>query len=128
MERHPTQVMEVLQDIEQGAEEILTDRQQIINLDRRRNQTREAIRALQYEKGDKSWMCFGDMFIKMPNTKAKSLLQTDFNKLDDEIGEIRVKLKEKMNKLRNLENKEEIKGFGLQPLSSDELKAVNAII
>ncbi len=44
MDRSPSQVMKVLVEVEALAEEILADKQQIIDLDRRRNQTREAIR------------------------------------------------------------------------------------
>ena len=44
MERDPSQVMEYVMQVEELAEEVLADRQQIIHLDRRRQQTRQAIR------------------------------------------------------------------------------------
>ena len=53
---------------------------------------------------------------------------SDFDNLDDEINETRVKMKEKLGKLRDIEKKETLKGFDLQPLSSEELKAINSIL
>ncbi len=44
MERPPEQVLECVAAIEAMAEDVLTDRQQIIDLDRRRQKTREAVR------------------------------------------------------------------------------------
>lgn len=49
---------------------------------------------------------------------------SDFNQLDNEIGELRRNLKPKVNKLRDLEMKEDIKGFGLNPLSKEELRTL----
>ena len=53
---------------------------------------------------------------------------SDFNQLDQEISEVRTNLKVKVNKLRDLENKDEIKGFSLNPLSKEEMKAVQQFI
>ncbi|XP_048248076.1 p53 and DNA damage-regulated protein 1-like [Haliotis cracherodii] len=115
--------------VEEAAEDILADRRQIIDLDKKRNKTREAIRALQKNKeSDKSWVCFGNMFIKLPNKKAVNLLEKDYNQLDEELTDIRNKLKPKVNNLRNLENKEDMKGFGLNPLSKEELRAVEKML
>ncbi|XP_060579007.1 p53 and DNA damage-regulated protein 1-like [Ruditapes philippinarum] len=115
-----------LREMELVAEDILTDRQQIIDLDRKRQKTREAVRVLSKDKKTKKqWVCFGDMFIKFPSDKTKKMLEQDFDKLDTEIGDLRRNLKPKVNKLRDLEMKEDIKGFDLNPLSKEELRTID---
>ena len=46
MERDPAQVMQYFIAAEEAAEDILSDRAQIVDLDRRRNKTREAQRSV----------------------------------------------------------------------------------
>ena len=55
-------------------EEILHDKQEVVALDRRRNQNREALRAL-YQSGGKTWLTLGSLLVKMPGDKAKELLE-----------------------------------------------------
>ena len=45
-EQYTSRVIEQLTDLEAVAEDILTDKQQLIDLDRRRQKTREAVRYL----------------------------------------------------------------------------------
>ena len=52
----------------------------------------------------------------------------DYDRLDEEITDIRNKLKPKVNKLRDLEEKEELKGFDLVPLSADEHRALQDVL
>ncbi|KAK2185286.1 hypothetical protein NP493_241g06159 [Ridgeia piscesae] len=107
-------VMATIVAAEEMAEEVLADRQQIVDLDRKRNQTREAIRAVQKDTScDKEWVCFGNMFLKLSRAQTRTLLKKDYDRLDEEITDIRNKLKPKVNKLRDLEEKEELKGFDL---------------
>ena len=129
MERPPAQVVQALQEMEIAAEDVLADKEQSIQLDKRRHQTREALRALHKDKtGEKTYVCFGNMFIKMPQDKAKKLLNKDFEQLDDEIDEIRKKLKVKVNKLRDIESKDELKGFDLKSLSKDDMSAIDGLV
>ena len=44
MERDPDQVLQYMTDIEATAEEILAEKQQMIDLDKKRQQTRQALR------------------------------------------------------------------------------------
>lgn len=119
-------MMQHLVKIEAAAEDILTDKQQIIDLDRKRQKTREAVRIVSKDKKNgKQWVCFGNMFIKFPTENTKKMLNEDFNKLDDEISDLRKHLKPKVNKLRDLENKDDIKGFNLNPLSREEMKTID---
>lgn len=118
-----------LVEIELVAEDILADRQQIIDLDRKRQKTREAVRVVSKDKkSKKQWVCFGNMFIKFPSENTKKMLEQDFNQLDNEIGDLRRNLKPKVNKLRDLEMKEDLKGFNLNPLSKEELQTIEGIM
>lgn len=76
-------VLTYLKEVETAAEDVLTDKQEIVDLDRKRNQNREALRAVQKAaeadyKGDASkvWMATGNTFIKMPSSAAKDMLKS----------------------------------------------------
>lgn len=129
MERNPQQVVQWMHEIEELAEDVLSDRQQIVELDRKRNQIREATRAVYKSKDSgKLWVCHGNQFIKLPKHQTKKFLNQDSDELDDEINSLRRQLKQKVNKLQDLEHKEELKGFHLNPLSKKELTALNDIL
>ena len=122
-------------DIEKTAEEVLTAKQEIVDLDRKRNSNREAIRALEKEakthyKGSESkcWLVMGNSFFKLPNKNAVNLLRKDQQQLDLAVNTQRSELKEKVWRLREKEGKEELKGYGLKALSSEELSSVNEVI
>ncbi|KAJ8307483.1 hypothetical protein KUTeg_015567 [Tegillarca granosa] len=118
-------VLKYLIEAEEIAEDILTDKQQLVDLDRKRQKTREAIRTLQKDKSsNKLWVCFGNMFLKLPKSQTKKLLEKDFDELDNEILDIRKNLIPKVGKLRDIDGQEDIKGFNLNPLSKDEMKAI----
>ena len=86
-------VLEHLREIEEAAEEVLSEKQEIVDLDRKRNQNREAIRALSRkpqenssnESNDKAWLAMGNCFFELPKKKALNLLEQDQVKLDTEI-------------------------------------------
>ncbi|XP_041080566.1 p53 and DNA damage-regulated protein 1 [Polyodon spathula] len=120
-------VLQYLCEVEEAAEEVLADRQQIVDLDIKRNRNREALRALQgdREQADKVKVCFGNMFIKLPRTKTKEMIQKDQKQLDKEICDLRNQLKAKVNRLNDLQGKPELRGFNLAPLTKEELQAVN---
>lgn len=126
----PDLVLRFLQEVEERAEEVLADKQQIVDLDIKRNQNREALRALQRDLGssDKVMVCFGDMFIKFPKTKTTEMIQKDQQRLDEEIGKLRNQLKVKVNKLYEAQGKPELKGFNLNAMSKEEMKALNRFL
>lgn len=57
-----------------------------------------------------------------------TLFVADFDELDKEIVEVRQHLKPKVNKLRDLEDKDAAKGFQLNPLSREEMKAIDSLL
>ncbi|KAF3824764.1 hypothetical protein GH733_010098 [Mirounga leonina] len=77
----------------------------IVDLDTKRNQNREGLRALQ-----------------------KDLSLSDQDYLDKEIEKLRKRLKVKVNRLFEAQGKPELKGFNLNPLNQDELKALKIIL
>lgn len=68
------------------------------------------------------------MFIKMPHPKTKEMIQKDQEHLDKEIERLRSQLKVKVNRLLEAQGKPELKGFNLNPLNQDELKALQVIL
>jgi hypothetical protein len=45
-----------------------------------------------------------------------------------EIAKTQNELKSKVNRLRDMEDKDELKGFNLQPLSRDEMAAIDSVL
>jgi hypothetical protein len=72
---NPQHSLVYLEEVEMLGEEIVRDKQEVVALDRRRNQNREALRALQRQGGGKTWLTVGSLLTKMPANKAKELLE-----------------------------------------------------
>ncbi|KAL6032188.1 hypothetical protein STEG23_037178 [Scotinomys teguina] len=106
------------------------DQMVIVDLDTKRNQNRQGLRALQKDLSisEDVMVCFGNMFIKMPHPKTKEMIQRDQEHLDKEIERLRNQLKVKVNRLFEAQGKPELKGFNLNPLNQDELKALKVIL
>ncbi|XP_040186527.1 p53 and DNA damage-regulated protein 1 [Rana temporaria] len=117
-----------LQEVERKAEDVLGDRRQIIDLDIKRNQNREALRALSIDKSETVTVCFGSMFIDLPKNKTKEMIQRDQEQLDQEIDTIRSQLKGKVNQLYEAQGKPELKGFNLTALDPNEMKAIKKVL
>ncbi|KAM8945766.1 p53 and DNA damage-regulated protein 1 [Pelodytes ibericus] len=123
-------VLTYLQEVEAIAEDVLSDRRQIVDLDMKRNQNREALRALSRDsvQHEKVTVCFGNMFIQLPKNKTKEMIERDQEQLDMEINKLRTNLKMKVNQLYEAQGKPELKGFNLTPLSPDEVKAISKVL
>ncbi|KXJ17853.1 p53 and DNA damage-regulated protein 1 [Exaiptasia diaphana] len=114
--------------MEELAAEILTDKQQIIELDRKRNCNREALRALKHKKkADKSWLCFGNTFLKLSDSSAKNMIEEDQKTVNEEISSLRTQLKPKVTKLHELEGLPDFKGFNLSAMSGEDMDFVAGI-
>ncbi|KAK1337375.1 hypothetical protein QTO34_002001 [Cnephaeus nilssonii] len=123
-------VLRYLVEVEELAEAVLADKRQIVDLDTKRNQNREGLRALQKDlsASEDVMVCFGNMFIKMPHPQTKEMIEKDQDHLDKEIEKLRKQLKVKVNRLFEAQGKPELKGFNLTPLNQDELKALKVIL
>ncbi|XP_040890081.1 p53 and DNA damage-regulated protein 1 [Toxotes jaculatrix] len=130
MDAESQRILEYLTEVEEAAEDVLTTKQQIVDLDTKRNRNREALNALKTELSDseKVKVCFGNMFIKFPKSKTREMIEKDQEQLDKEINELRKGLKEKVNRLNEMQGKPELRGYHLSPLSSDEIKAMNSLL
>ena len=105
-------VVDRLTQVERLGEEVMTERQQMVELDRRRNSNREALGAIRRaEKAqgaaaaaeEKRWMCLGEVFVRQPTSRAKEMLQADQQRIEEEMRELRAKIKRKSSKLCELD-------------------------
>ncbi|KAF7646142.1 hypothetical protein LDENG_00192430 [Lucifuga dentata] len=130
MDASAERVLEYLTEVEEAAEDILTSKQQIVELDTKRNRNREALNALRDDTSasDKVKVCFGNMFIKFPKSKTREMIQKDQEQLDKEINNLRQGLKTKVNCLNDMQGKPELRGYSLSPLSSDEIRGINILL
>ncbi|XP_078411564.1 p53 and DNA damage-regulated protein 1 [Cetorhinus maximus] len=126
MARKPEVVMSYLTEVEELVESLLADKQQIVDLDVKRNRNREALRALQNstEQSGNVMVCFGNMFIKFPTSRTRDMIRKDQEQLDEEIRKLYNQLKVKVNRLNEAQGKPELKGFNLSPLTQEEMRAI----
>ena len=82
MELSNTRLLNHLRELEESAEHVLADKQEIIDLDRKRNSNREALSALDkasksHWKGDESrtWLTMNNCFIQMKTGVAKEIVR-----------------------------------------------------
>lgn len=71
-------IVEIIRSTEGVADKILMNKQELVELDKRRQQTREAIRELEKHvtKDEKKvWITVGSMLVKMEREKALTLLK-----------------------------------------------------
>ncbi|XP_073943981.1 pdrg1 prefoldin-like subunit [Choristoneura fumiferana] len=118
-------VFKYLVSVEKLAEEILADRHEIIILDKRRNQNREALRELTKPLSNKCWLTVGPILIKHDKEVAKKLLEDDQKQLNIDINKLRSDLKVKVNNLRDLEMQPTVPGMMLVPMSQKETLAMS---
>ncbi|XP_065129085.1 p53 and DNA damage-regulated protein 1 isoform X2 [Paramisgurnus dabryanus] len=98
MDESAQRVLEYLTEVEVAAEDILADRQQIVDLDLRRNRNREALNALRnHSTNENVKVCFGNMFIKFSQENSTSMILKDQEQLDKEINDLRKCLKAKVS-------------------------------
>ncbi|XP_077192174.1 p53 and DNA damage-regulated protein 1 isoform X2 [Paroedura picta] len=102
----------------------------IVALDQKRNQNREALRALSKELAgtEKVQVCFGSMFVQLPHAQTKDMLQRDQELLDKEIASLREELKVKVGHLLEAQGKPELKGYSLKPLSGEETWFIKKVL
>jgi len=117
-----TRVVTHITDLEEVGDEILKDRQKIIDYDRKRNANRESLRHLRGESANKkTWFAMGHSFFKLETTAVANIIQKDQIKLDKSINKLRDDLKKKVDKVRDLDAKPSLKGFQLKPLTPEDL-------
>jgi len=68
-------IVTYLTNLEEAAEDILTDRQTIIDYDRKRNVNREALRHLKNTKDKKTWIAMGNTFFKLETPAIETMIK-----------------------------------------------------
>lgn len=69
------QVIKLLRDTERVADKVLQNKKEIVELDKRRQSTREAVRDLGKTSDRKTWITIGPIIVKMEKDKAVDLLK-----------------------------------------------------
>lgn len=113
-------VLKYLVSAEKLADEILSDKREIVMLDKRRNANREALRNLSNSNERKCWVTVGSVLIKHNSNSAKTLLEEDQKQLNIDINKLRSNLKVKVNNLRDIEMQPPVPGLMLVPMSQKE--------
>lgn len=123
-------ITEILLETERVGDRVLALKQELINLDKRRQETREAIRTVQkhFPEDQKLWITVGSMLMKMSRAKALELLAKDAAQIETEIGQLRTEQKVLVSRQRDLEHEQPLRGFDLKPLSRAELAAIGASV
>jgi len=65
----------IITETEELADKILANKQELIALDKRRQETRETLRLMEKSEEPKVWITVGSMLIKMQREKATELLK-----------------------------------------------------
>ena len=124
-------LLKYLASLEKLADEICSDKREIIMLDKRRNENREALRDLSKSQAssrsqNKCWVTVGSILIKHNIDTTKSLLEADQKQINIDINRLRSDLKVKVNNIRDLEMLPPVPGLMLNPLSSTETKGLSS--
>ena len=106
-------IVDRLTRAERIGEDVLAERQQMVELDRRRNANREALAALRrmdreaestgIAAPEKHWMCRGDFFLKEPTATTRQLLEQDQRRIEGELEALRLSVKRKSSLLCELD-------------------------
>lgn len=75
MNQTSQKVLDILKNSERVADQVLQNKQEILELDKRRQSTREAIRDMGKNTDDNVWITVGPILVKMEKTKASNLLK-----------------------------------------------------
>lgn len=120
-------VLKYLVSVEKLAEEILADKREIMMLDKRRNQNREALRDMTKSSQHKCWVTVGSVLIKHNAEATKYLLEADQKQLNIDINKLRSDLKVKVNNLRDMEMQPPVPGLMLVPMSQKETEGLSRV-
>ncbi|XP_077567887.1 p53 and DNA damage-regulated protein 1 [Stigmatopora nigra] len=122
-------VLRKLTEVEMVAEDVFATKQQIIDLDMKRNRNREALNALKNDLHSKKVkVCLGQMFIKFQKSKMQEMIQKDQEQLDTEMNDLHKGLKVKVNRLNEMQGKADLGAYNLLPRSYGEIKAIKSTL
>lgn len=115
---------------EAAAEKVLSLRAEQLQLDKQRQKSREASRALRdlqkkreeetEGRQERVWTCLANQFFALPTESVERLLADDSRDSEKALESVRSELKDAVNHLRDVEGERELSGFSLKALSSDD--------
>merc|ERR1712038_1082792 len=127
MSRNKEQVLDFLIQIEKQSNAVLADKHALITLQEEHNRNREALqhfrKPVNNTKVDKScnslpnkyYTYFGSSFIKLKGSSVEESIRKDQIELEEKINSIRNGLKDKVRKLKSLQDHQWNTGFDLKP-------------
>ncbi|XP_030387857.1 uncharacterized protein LOC115634341 [Scaptodrosophila lebanonensis] len=118
--------VEIITKTEELADKILSNKHELTIMDKRRQETREALRIMEKSNDEKVWITIGSMLVKMKRDKAVLLLKKDQQQIDQQINMIYSDQKVLVNKHRDMEFKSPFSGTHLKPLARNEFDALKA--
>ncbi|XP_017096623.2 p53 and DNA damage-regulated protein 1 [Drosophila bipectinata] len=118
--------IEVITKTEELADKILANKHELTVMDKRRQETREALRLMEKSQEEKVWITIGSMLVKMQKVKALELLKKDQQQVEQQISMIYSDQKVLVNKHRDIEFKSPFSGTHLKPLDRKEFDALKA--
>lgn len=124
-------VLGLLRKSESLGENVLRNRDEIVQMDRIRQKNREALNELKKVATTESgvYLCVGNMFIKHSIKQATDLIQKDQKDVNNNIEELRQKIKRNVQNLYEIQNQgEDVNIYNLNPLSSQEMKSFSKVI
>ncbi|XP_058061288.1 p53 and DNA damage-regulated protein 1 [Anopheles bellator] len=125
-------LMEILLETERVADRILSNRQELVQLDQRRQDIREALRLIEQHFPTESprsvrlWITIGSMLVKQDRQEAIELLRKDQRTTETEIERLRAEQKVLVSRQRDLEHDRPLRGFDLKPLTRAEISGIRS--
>uniref|UniRef100_A0A915L5J3 P53 and DNA damage-regulated protein 1 n=1 Tax=Romanomermis culicivorax TaxID=13658 RepID=A0A915L5J3_ROMCU len=125
VDRELSELTDLLERIESIGDEILLDKKELVHLDEKRQSNRECIRSLTKLDGNSSikkvYLNFAKTFVRLPVEKSKKLIEHDQKIIAEEIDRVNNGLKEKLDTLYRLENRQDdlasTAAFKLRPVN-----------
>lgn len=82
-------VFEIVYKTEENADKILSNKQELVNWDKKRQGNREALRELQKSTDKKCWITVGSILVEMERTKAINVLVKGIEEREACVSQIR---------------------------------------
>ncbi|KAH8375434.1 uncharacterized protein LOC110181061 [Drosophila serrata] len=118
--------IELITETEELADKILSNKQELQAMDKRRQDTRQAMRLINKSEDKKCWITIGSMLVKVQREKALELLKKDQEQIEQQINLMYSEQKVLVNKHRDLEFKSPYSGTHLKALDKKEFDALKA--
>lgn len=107
--------------------QVLELKEQILELHKRLNETREALAIVTKSDFKKGYMHQGELLMKRSREDVISKLKQNFKDLNEEIRKKGEDMKEKVYKLQDIEKQDFYRGKSLIPLERNELNALSQV-